>query len=256
LIDYEQFTKKFSDNFFPVTKLIYKHTTKPGAARQRNIGARFSSADIFYFFDDDTVLNPDYLELINGVLQENPQYGGGMGTLQGVPPKSMTFDRFIKYTFMLQRDNASGKFTLSGMPTHTYGLPGLREVQVLGGCCAYRSSVFKQHWFDENLGRYSYMEDCDLSFWVSRKYPLFFYPKACLDHRQSLLARDTVEDNRAIYIRNYSYLFFKNFYPRNKFKIFAYWWSVLGLFVQAILVRNKAYIRGYLKGLYQYYTGR
>lgn len=256
LVDDERFTKKFSTDFYSGTKLIYKHTS-PGLTYQRNIGVSLASAEIFYFFDDDTILEATYIEQMNKVFAENPEYAGGMGSVRGVTPKKTTIDSVIRNIFLLQRDHASGNFTLSGMPTHPYGTATFKMVQVLGGCCmAYRSWVFKEQLFDEKLARYCYMEDCDFSRRVSYTYPLFFNPSANLEHRHSPLARDKVQDNRAMYIKNYSYLFFKNFYPHNKFKIFAYWWSVLGLFVQAILVRDKAYIRGYLKGLYQYYAGR
>ena len=125
-----------------------------------------------------------------------------------------------------------------------------KDVQVLGGCCmAYRSWVFKKHLFDEALERYAYMEDCDFSRRVSYDYPLFFNPEAKLRHLGSPVARDKVIDNRAMYIKNYRYLFFKNFYPKNKWKIVAYWWSIVGLFVQALVMWNMDYIKGYWKGL-------
>ena len=253
LTDHKEFLEKFSKNVFKDVKLIYEHT-KPGLTLQRNIGASLVSSDLIYFFDDDTVLEPSYLEKMNETFVRFPRYAGGMGAVLGVPGKRRSIHRFVRRIFFLQRDNASGMFTLSGMPTHTYGTSKFKDVQVLGGCCmAYRSNVFKKHLFDEHLGRYSYMEDCDFSFRVSRTCRLFFNPEARLEHRHSPLARDKVEDNRAMFIKNYSYLFFKNFYLRNRLKVIAYVWSVLGLFVQAILIRNKAYIRGYFKGLKQYY---
>jgi len=256
LIDDERFTKKFSTDFYSDTKLIYKHTS-PGLTYQRNIGVAFASAPVVYFFDDDTVLERTYIEKMNKAFKENQDCAGGMGSVGGVAPNKTTIDSVIRKIFLLQRDHASGNFTLSGMPTHPYGTTTFKKVQVLGGCCmAYRLWVFKEQLFDEKLARYCYMEDCDFSRRVSYTYPLFFNPHAKLEHRHSPLARDKIQDNRAMYIKNYSYLFFKNFYPHNKIKIFAYWWSVLGLFVQAIIIRDKAYIRGYLKGLYQYYTGR
>ena len=61
LINNAQFNKNFSEKNFPNIKLIYKHTDIPGAARQRNVGTHLSEADIFYFFDDDSVLNKDYI---------------------------------------------------------------------------------------------------------------------------------------------------------------------------------------------------
>ena len=96
------------------------------------------------------------------------------------------------------------------------------------------------------------MEDCDFSRRVSYKYPLFFNSSAYLCHYASPVARDAVEKNRAMYIHNYTYLFFKNVYPHNRIKLVCYLWSVLGLFVEALLLRNYQYIQGYVRGLKLY----
>lgn len=233
--------------------VIYKHTA-PGLTFQRNVGLSCARGDIVYFFDDDVILEPNYLKEMNAVFAEHPEFIGGMGYVTGVEAKKNNLYRFIQYCFLLQRDNASGYFTLSGMPTHAYGTDQFKQVEVLGGCCmAYRASVLKKHRFDEHLKRYGYMEDCDFSWRASRDGKLFYNPAARLAHLQSPLDRDHVVDNKAMFIKNYSYLFFKNIYPYNKLKIFAYGWSVIGLFVQALIFRRFADMRGYFKGLRSYY---
>ena len=112
-----------------------------------------------------------------------------------------------------------------------------------------RADVARKFLFDEFLGAYSYMEDADISKRISGNYKLFYNPLAVLDHRQSPHNRDALRKNRALYLRNYTYLFFKNFYPHNKLKIIGYWWSVIGLFVEAVVGRNKLAILGYWDGL-------
>lgn len=247
-----EFLASFNTQKFPHTKLVYQHTS-PGLTYQRNVGISLATGDVLYFFDDDTELMPDYLHKMQIIFALHPQYAGGMGAVLDVPPKQNNFDRGLRALFLLQRDHASGKFTASGMPTHAYGVQHFMPVQVLGGCnMAFRASVLKTHKFDEKLRRYAYMEDCDISRRVSYEAPLFYNPAAQLYHYASPLARDRVLDNRAMYIKNYSYLFFKNFYPRNRLKIFAYAWSVVGLFVQAVAIRNTDYLKGYCKGLWQF----
>jgi hypothetical protein len=88
---------------------------------------------------------------------------------------------------------------------------------------------------------------------VSLKGKLFFNPAAQLYHYHSPVSRDKVVANRAMFIHNYSYLFFKNFYPYNKFKVIFYSWSILGLFVEALLYRRLDYVKGYWQGLRKYY---
>lgn len=245
-IDSASFKQLFS-------RVVYKHT-QPGLTYQRNVGIENADGDVIYFFDDDVVLERDYLFEMQKIFTTHPEYNGGMGYVTGVPAKKNNLYRAVQTCFLLQKDNASGTFTASGMPTHAYGCSDFTEVEVLGGCCmAYRSTVFKNHRFDERLKRYGYMEDCDFSWRVSRDGKLFYNPAARLAHLQSPLARDKIVDNKAMFINNYTYLFFKNFYPHNRVKIILYMWSVLGLFVQALIFRRFKDMHGYLIGLRRYY---
>lgn len=243
-----KFNLIFDNKNFPATKLIYNHS-EPGLTLQRNIGINLTHAEVIYFFDDDTVLSPDYISKMNDVFINHPEYGGGMGCVTNLEPKKTGLGRIFRQIFLLQRDYASGKFTASGMPTHTYGLTKFRDIQVLGGCCmAYRSYVFFKNRFDEKLRFYGAMEDCDFSKRVSQGCKLFYNPEAKLQHLQSPINRDKIEDLSKMYIKNYSYLFFKNFYPENRLRIFAYYWSILGLILEAKILKQQDRLNGYRKG--------
>lgn len=250
LQEYREFQEFFNNDRFANVNLIYIHTA-PGLTLQRNVGIDLATCDIMHFLDDDVILTSHYLASMTAIFQDNPKYAGGMGTITNIPvPSKNNWHRLLRHIFLLQRDYASGNFTASGMPTHAYGTAHFKNVQVLGGCCmAYRSWVFKKHRFDEQLTRYAFMEDCDFSRRVSYEYPLFYNPAAKLEHHPSKSNRDGVIDNRAMYMKNYRYLFYKNVYPRNRLTITAMWWSIIGLFVEAVLTRNVDYIKGYWKGL-------
>lgn len=250
LSDNKQFIKAFAQDTFPQTKCVYKHTTTASSSYQRNVGARLATTDVLHFVDDDSILQPDYIKEMNCIFTQNKKYGGGMGSVTNIPPKKHDWTRVLHSIFLLQKLYASGKFRWSGWPTHAYGCTEFKEVEVLGGCCmAYRREVFLQHLFDEKLGRYAYMEDCDLSCRVSYAMPLFYNPKAKMQHMSSPVARDGMVERKAIVMKNYSYLFFKNIYPRNRLKIIFYCWSLLGLFLEAAIARNIDYIKGYIIGL-------
>lgn len=211
LSEQERFGAFFNEKLFPFTSLHYVHT-HPGLTYQRNIGITQATKDIIHFLDDDTILSPDYLAVMQDTFYRYPAYAGGMGTVTNVDSVHMTLHQLFRRFFLLQRDDASGNFTWSGMPTHAYGKIQLRTVQVLGGCCmAYRALVFKNHLFDEKLTRYAFMEDCDFSCRVAKQASLFFNPAAKLEHYPSKASRDHVIENRAMYMRNYSYLFLKIF---------------------------------------------
>lgn len=250
LSEQELFTKSFNKQIFEESKLIYEHT-QPGLTYQRNCGINRAHSEIIYFFDDDVVLEKKYLEKMQEIFETHPQFVGGMGTITNLEPYRFTLTRIFRKFFMLQRCYDSGKFTLSGMPTHPYGTDEFKKVKVLGGCCmAFRATVFKKYRFDENLRYYGYMEDADFSQRVSKKHQLFFNPAARLEHHESPENRVTLIDNRAMLMANYSYLFFKNVYPYHKWKILLYCWTVLGLFFEALFImRNKNYLKGYSRGL-------
>lgn len=236
--------------------VIYAHT-RPGLTYQRNQAVTRATGKILYFFDDDVILDPHYLERMQAIFEDNPHYAGGMGNVTNDTYEKPLLDYTIRKFFLLPRLDPRGIFTASGMPMHPYGSPTAAHVQVLGGCnMAYRRAIFARHHFDERLGGYGYLEDVDLSYRVSRYAPLFYNPAAMVQHMHSPVSRDKIEANRAMFIRNYSYLFFKNMYPHARWRLLLYCWSITGLFVQLLLIRDAAYVRGYIRGLREFYKTR
>jgi GT2 family glycosyltransferase len=256
LIAQTNFLTIFNEQAFPQTSLLYRHT-RAGLTYQRNVGIDLSNADIIYFFDDDVVLEPQYIKEMQRIFAGHPKYAGGSGSITNIAPYKRTFRYLIRKLFLIQRNYTSGKFTSSGMPTHSFGTTKFKEVETMSGCCsAYRSCVFNKHRFDEHLVRYAYMEDCDFSKRVSNNHKLFYNPFAKLAHNQSPLNREKLVDFRSMFSNYYTYLFFKNFYPEKKIRVFAYLWSMTGLFIESLysttLQCNTGYIRGYFRGIYTY----
>jgi len=256
LINISKFKEKFSVSNFKMIKPVYIHTKDYGLTKQKNLGLSNVSSDLVCFVDDDMRFEKLYIKKLVNNFQDNKDYAGGMGTLVKHGSNKISLNKILRKVFLLQKEHSNGKFTFSGMPTHSYGTNNFHEVDVLDGTAVYRYEYIKDIKFDETLGAYAYMEDCDFSKRVSNKYKLFFNPECKRDHLISSKNRDKVVVNRAMYIRNYSYLFFKNFYPENKLRIFGYLWSVIGLFTEAILARNINYLKGYCLGLKRYYFNK
>ena len=230
-------------------QLFYLQTQK-GLTIQRNIGIAQATGDIIYFFDDDVILEPDYLAQMQEQFQTKSHYVGGMGAVTNVPAPASNKYHLFRRLFFLQRDHADGRFTLSGMPTHAYGRTAFMNVEALGGCCmAFRRSALQKETFDEKLAHYAYMEDADMAWRVGKQGPLFYTPAARLAHMHSPISRDNIIKNRAMFMRNYRYLFFKNIYPQHPKRICAHWWSIIGLFLQAIILGHYDEIKGYMLGL-------
>lgn len=255
LITISPFNEIFCSKNFPQTGLKYRHT-RPGLTYQRNVGINLAMGDVIYFFDDDVILDSQYIKQMQRIFAGRPEYAGGMGSITNMAPKSK-IQYFFRHLFLIHRNYSSGMFTSSGMPTHPYGTNTFRVVEALGGCCcAYRSYIFDNLRFDENLERYAFMEDCDLSKRVSLNYKLFYNPYAQLVHLQSPIAREKLLDFRTMYTHYYTYLFFKNFYPYNRLCLAAYLWTMAGLFFescyQTISKKTFAYVHGYFRGIVRY----
>src|SRR3990167_4800057 len=95
--------------------LIQYHHTKPGLTYQRNIGIDHAHGDIIYFFDDDVILRPDYIERMQEAFDRNPAYKAGMGDIANIDQNPSRKYQFFRKIFLLPRQRASGNFTWSGM---------------------------------------------------------------------------------------------------------------------------------------------
>jgi GT2 family glycosyltransferase len=256
LLQVPQFTALFNAAVFTRTELIYCHTAA-GLTYQRNQGIEKSSKDIIYFFDDDVMLSPTYLACMHKIFQIHLAYAGGMGDISNIRKNGSRKYAWFRRFFLLPYEGGSGTFTFSGMPTHPYGATAFKEVEVVGGCCmAFRRDILKQFLFDEKLQGYSYLEDADIAYRISRDYQLFFNPNARLEHYESPVARDRQVDVSAMVMYNYSYIFFKNFYSENRLKIIGYFWSVCGLFLQSMYLGDWQQLKGFWQGLVKFYRNK
>jgi len=248
------FCKIFTEKQFSLSTLLYIHT-RAGLPYQRNRGIERARGDLIYFLDDDAVLYPDYLIQIKKVFLKYPGYGGGMGDIVNEMPRPWWSSLFGRL-FLFNGAPFSGSFSWSGLVEYPYRAPTFRRVEALNGCAVYRKTVLEKYWFDEKLPGRAELEDADMSWRVGREHQLFFVPHARLKHVPSSAAREPRQDFYAGYVRNYTYLFFKNVYPTNKFTIVGYWWSLVGFFVRAFLKRSWQEFVGCWKGLWWYMMGR
>jgi glycosyltransferase involved in cell wall biosynthesis len=231
---------------------IYYIHTEPGLELQRNMGIRESNGDIIVFSDDDTIWDKDYLKEIERVFNKFPENIGGV---TGNPiQKKTSLKKFLtkighiilKIFLLTTIDN--GKFKLSGRPSI---LPvDMKEITpcefLFGFSMAFKRDVITQFWFDENLKGYVWNEDDDIAYRVSRKYQNYFTPFAKILHNRTPSSRDNEYISKKKKIEYHYYLFKKNLPQDFKHKI-AYWWSVIGIFVEEILT---GIIKRNLKGVF------
>lgn len=242
---------------FPLVhpKIVYIHSGVCLAAA-RNLGVQHSSGDIVFFFDDDVVLDKNYMkEVVKIFLNDKERkIGGVMGNITNIRRDASSLGAMLNRLFFLSHFG-NGKNTFSGLPTFVHGEGKVIRTDFLSGCMmAYRREVLREFVFDEKLGKiggYCYLEDVDFSYRVSRKYTLLYTPFAKLEHHPSWLRM--IGDNQMMknrqFIFNHFYLFKKNS-PKHLLNVFAFYVSVFGyLIVTLLFSRNPKAVIGWFQGI-------
>ena len=135
-----------------------------GLTRQRNRAIRESSGDVVVFFDDDLVLEPDFLKEIERAFQEHGDVAGIGGFI--VNEWGKRIDRFWKVRRLLGL--LPGSYREGRVLPYGVALPlstlqtfsGIKAVDWLPGCAfALRREVFLRHQFSTFFEGYGLAED-------------------------------------------------------------------------------------------------
>jgi GT2 family glycosyltransferase len=140
----------------------YIPTARQGLTVQRNIGIKNlnESTDVIFFFDDDLILDRNYIQMLVHIFDEDVECL--IGGLNG---------------YTLQDGKRMNK------KNDKYEL--VAESSLYGCNMAYRAEAIKNIWFDEKLALYGWMEDWDFSVRVGKNYKLFRCSQAYCYHMQS-----------------------------------------------------------------------
>jgi GT2 family glycosyltransferase len=227
----------------------YTHTDS-GLTRQRNIGIGLSRGNYLFFFDDDVVLEKEFIDIVYSSFKKFESYNvaGIMGRIVNIPNLTRSWEWLFKKIFLLS-DFGKGRVKLSGLPSIRINGELSFVESLSGGCTAYKREVFEHFRFDENLKGYAYLEDVDFSFRVGRKYRLIYQPKARLMHFPSTYLMVDSRKLRKMFIQNQLYLFHKNM-PKDFPHYLGYWISVIGaLLYNGIIQSDLKACRGIIEGL-------
>lgn len=149
-----------------------------GAARQRNAALDHldNNSDVVVFFDDDFVPAHDYIENVEALLTENPDWVGLTGKLvdDGIRGEPIPFK---EAEHRLDVDEEKPEL-------------GITERSALYGCnMAIRLSVAGDLRFDENLPLYSWLEDVDYTYQLGERGPMYACPELTGIHLGTRRAR-------------------------------------------------------------------
>jgi len=248
---------------FRALNIKYVHS-KPGLTLQRNVGIKASSGDVIIFLDDDVTLDKDYIKEIMYVFDNCPAQpiGGVTGQIVNEEREGKLIQRFLRFgsetfaaLFFLFR-YGDGKFQLSGFPAaiKSGSVNRITNAEFLYGCnMAFGREVISTFKFDENLHGYSWGEDDDIAYRVSRKHQNIYTPFA------RIVLNDLSPSTRGgryaamkMTIENHYYLFKKNL-PQDFKHIVAFYWSVVGLFVREAIImvikQDDNGLRGLVSGM-------
>ena len=229
--------------------VIYKGAA-PGLTRQRNMGISLSRGNYLFFFDDDVILENEFIKLISESFTQFKRFNvaGIMGRIANISNPSKPWEWLFKKIFFLS-DLGKGRVKLSGLPSIRIDEELSFVESLSGGCTAYKREVFDHYSFDENFKEYAYLEDVDFSYRVGKRYRLLYQPNARLKHFPSTYLEADSKALRKMFIQHHAYLFQKNM-PKDIPHYLGYWISIIGMLLYNGLVqRDLKACKGIIKGL-------
>lgn len=237
-----------------------------GLTRSRNLGVQHASGEVIFFFDDDVVLEPDYLERMEKLYEAKADSNlGGIGgvDLNTPKPSPMTYIEYLYNVFFLISPPRSGRLTPAGFseqlpPERVFPDRSVRQVKILGGCLfSFHRKVFDHFAFAEDYPHpYCQGEDKDFCLRVSQKFSLYINPDAKLYHNQSPVMRvDKYRRGRDYILSNYRHF---NLYRRkNKIQGLLFLYASAGYLLKKILaalMKGESDERQRVKGIFQAIT--
>lgn len=246
----------------PITTIQYL-LSPPGLPRQRNLGLRRTQADVVAFFDDDVELAPTYLAALMAVYER--RWEEGIGGVMGSDPgwrQSSEGAHWLKRLFGLTHVRATGRAVKVSKALGVAWVacpPCEIEVEVMPGfCMSYRRAALLAlagdgPVFDEALGGYADGEDVDVSYRLSRRFPLWQTPAARLVHHRTRAGRANLRRRFYTRTRNERHLHRKLLPQRLPYRL-AWWWAMLGRLLLAASVslrrRTAAPLLGVLEAIW------
>jgi glycosyltransferase involved in cell wall biosynthesis len=225
---------------FRTLRARFIHQPRASAAENRNAGAAASdpTTDLLAFLDDDIVLEPEAFTAMLRFWESGPADLGG-ASFNWVNHPAMPVPRLkrMALTRMLGLYSGhKGAVARSGFQT-TYGYV---KADVLGswlpsGAVVYRKRAFTEYGFDNWFEGYSYLEDLDLSYRISRRYKLAMVSDARINHYPSGTGRlDNYQFgkkeilNRLWFVRKHAELSLGRCYLGLVLRTFLNLWSMVG----------------------------
>jgi glycosyltransferase involved in cell wall biosynthesis len=198
-------------------KLKYIKNNENSLTVAKNMGILHSSGDIISFLDDDLILDRNYYKEIIKVYNEKPNALGVQGyNCSERKGKGViaSFGRAFIKLFQISSFQEEYKCRLLPSICVTSPYPNIKKIiscEWLSGASTYKRSILEEIKSDENLKKYGWNEDQDLSYRIFKKHPgsLFLTPYAKYWHEGTKSGR--LPNKELIYMAEVYdlYLFYK-----------------------------------------------
>ncbi|MEK6715274.1 MAG: glycosyltransferase [Candidatus Omnitrophota bacterium] len=211
----ENLISNYNNNAENKISLKYILDTKiTGAAQARNRAIELATGDIIFFFDDDVVLDKDFIKESLNTYKEYPDLAGVGGVITNKKSLNNFNIKIFNEIFCLGifRDNRKKIFA----DFNKYHNP-IYTNKLSGGCSSYKREVITLEKFDDTFDKimdgYSFGEDIDLSLRIAKKHPLAITTRARLIHNPEGNERNPHTRQRCIFLEasSWTYIFLKNF---------------------------------------------
>ena len=210
--------------------LSYCYFKERSSAKARNHGIRIARGDILSFLDDDIELFPNYFEKVRNYFVKETSLGGLSGdTLVKEKCAGIKWElrklllRFFLLSFW------DGKMTPSGFgyPIYEREIDQEIEVELLPGCNMNVRKNLIDGGFDDRFVGYSFREDVDFCYRISRKAKLQMVPDAKLWHHFSSGNRLDAKSLKKMQRKNYDFVARKH--KKGFFSRALFYYSLMGL---------------------------
>jgi GT2 family glycosyltransferase len=157
-----------------------------GLTRQRNFGLRRVATDLVAFFDDDIVLRPNCLGVMEHVHRTLGESVVGVGAyLEGGRGRPTSLWR-VRRALRMVSNLLPGTYQRSGMSVPWGFMPVSEETvdgdYLPGGATMWKTSILRELSFDESFEGYGQGEDLEFSLRARRKGRLVLCGAARLQH--------------------------------------------------------------------------
>jgi GT2 family glycosyltransferase len=179
---------------FPALTITVTTFPKGSASAKRNRGVEHVAAgiDLVSFMDDDIVLEPEAIEAMLDYWKTAPEDVGGasFNWLNHPPRYASKFKSLPLVSRLGLYDSRGGLVTRSGFQTLIGAVSETQYVQWLTTCAVvYPRQVLEEGSFDEWFRGYSYLEDLDFSYALSKRFRLAVVANARFHHYPSTVGR-------------------------------------------------------------------